>query len=174
MVWSLNNDYYPSAWGGDTYAAVGAFSNIIFGAPPAQQGPVPTPEQDDVYFILQLSNTGSNNFASTTLIVGSNYYPFGSQAGTPIAPGATQMWGTLASSKNIQGVVDSWNLDQMFKDEANSITANIVINSYISGSQNIDSPTKQANAGSYTFNKGHSYNIMVNPDTMAYDIKEVS
>ena len=29
MVWALGNDYYPSAWGGDTWDPVGAFTQNI-------------------------------------------------------------------------------------------------------------------------------------------------
>ena len=159
MCWSLNNDYNPSGYS-DTYAVPGNFFNIIFGAPAVPTGP---------YFILQLSNTNTNSSATTpcmsiTIVVNGGYYPFGSISGGPLAPNAYQMWGTVASAANTPGVVDSWNLDTMFSGGVSSVQASqVLINTFTSTSAT--TPSKQINAGPYTFVTGKAYNVMANPVT---------
>ena len=160
MFWSLNNDYMPGAYG-DTYAKKGAFSSAIFGAPmPA-----------DVYFTLQISNTGEYKNASVTLIVDGIYYPLGNKEGKTLPKNANQIWGTEASAQEQATVAHSNDLDTIFAKNKDKFTAKVMANSYNSWEQPISKPSNQKDAGSYTFEKGKSYNIMINPDTMAVEIK---
>jgi hypothetical protein len=170
MLWSLNNDYSPSSWN-DPSATAGAFCSKIFGA----AKPSPT---SNVYFILQVSNTGNYKNASVTLAVNGQYYIFGygSSNGTiPATSGSnSQCWGTLASSKDVSGVLDSSNLDTIFSNGTTSFSATVIGNSYNDWQTSINNPDKQTSGTSYTFEAGKSYNVMVNPDSMAMEIKEVS
>lgn len=168
MMWSLNNDYMPAAYG-DKFAKKGSFSSEIFGAP------MPAP----VYFILQLSNLGQQNAASVTLVVNKNYHALGQPndrgGNNPISSGKNVVLGSEASSQEQAGVIHSTELDGFFKDGKTSFRAEQVLcNSYSSSSAPIGSPVKQVDIGAYTFEKGHSYNIMVNPDTMAGKISKMN
>jgi hypothetical protein len=162
MQWSLNNDYYPSGWG-DNQAIPGGFSNAIFSAPlpPA------------VYFILQETNTGSQNNASITLKVNNQYYVFGQQDNATLPNGYAVSWGTLASSNAQGGVIDSSSLDTLFAKNT-SISATVIGNSYDNWQTPISQPTKQSSGQAYTFEVGHSYNVLFNPDTMVMQIKKMN
>jgi hypothetical protein len=162
MQWSLNNDYYPAGWG-DTQASPGAFSNVIFSAPLPKS----------VYFILQETNTGSQKNASVTLKVNNQYYVFGQQNNTTLPANYAVSWGTLASSKAQSGVIDSSNLDTLFAKNT-SVSSTVIGNSYDNWQTPISSPTKQTSGQSYTFEVGHSYNVLFNPDTMILEIKKIN
>ena len=169
MQWSLNNDYDPMGWQ-DSGATAGAFSATIFGAQV-----VPQP-----YFIVQISNTGAaeQKNASVTLDVDGKYYVFGEMSGSDnvTIPGqANQEWGTAASAKQSPNtVIDSSNLDQIFATGATSFTATVIGNAYNSYKQPISQPSAQTSGQSYTFEAGHAYNIMFNPNTMALQINRVN
>lgn len=163
MQWSLNNDYMPNGWG-DQQADVGAFTSAIFGAPkPAQ-----------TYFILQESNTGGQKNSSVTLKVNNQYYSFGQQDGATLPKGYMVSWGTLASSKAQKGVIDSSNLDALFANGVKSVTVTVIGNSYNNWQTPISQPDKQTSGTTYTFEAGHSYNVLFNPDTMALEIKKIN
>lgn len=169
MMWSLNNDYNPEGWG-DTSATAGAFSNQIYNA--ESSASVTTP-----YFVLQLSNLGTKSYGSVTMVVNGAYWIFGTSSNTSIAPSSNQLWGTLASSQEVSGVVDSSNLDNIFKSGATSFTpTQVLINIYSSSTTGIGNPDRQfkCNIGTYSFEANHSYNLMFNPDTNACEISKVS
>lgn len=164
MQWSLNNDFMPNGWG-DTQAEAGAFSTAIFGAPKPAPG---------AYFILQETNTGNDKNSSVTLKVNGQYYAFGQQSGATLPHGDAVSWGSLASSKEQKDVIDSENLDTLFSNGVKSITATVIGNSYNNWQTPISQPDKQTAGQSYTFQAGHSYNVLFNPDTMALEIKEIN
>lgn len=167
MVWSLGNDYDPKDYG-DSWATSGAFSQTIFGAGGGAVKP---------YFILQVSNTGNSGYGAITLVINNNYWPFGSSSNLPLAAGYNQMWGTAASAADVPGVIDSYNLDNIFTNGATSFTTTkVIINSYSSASSSLANPNKQINcqAGTnYQFLINHSYNIMFNPIGGECEIKQV-
>lgn len=162
MVWTASNDYtnQSPAWN---------FISTI----------KTTPIPGNTYFILQISNTGEK-YTSATIVVNGGYWLFANAANQPIAPGANQSWGTLASSNNpaTPGVLDSGNLDNIFTNPATSFTASrITINGYPAQSTPIDSPTAQYNCSqgeNYVFHAGHSYNLLMNEETGACEIKQVN
>ncbi len=164
MVWSLNNDYMPQGWN-DTYATAGAFSTIIFGAeaPPVGQ-----------YFIMQVTNTGKQKNASVTLVVDGNFYPFGQVNDTTLPSNFYQQWGTLASSQEQEDVANSSSLDAIFSNGVTSVKATIIGNSYDNWETPISNPDEQTQGTDFTFEAGHSYNVMVNPDTMAIEAVQMN
>lgn len=164
MVWSLNNDYMPQDWN-DTYATAGAFSTIIFGAeaPPVGQ-----------YFIMQVTNTGKQKNASVTLVVDGNFYPFGQVNDTTLPSNFYQQWGTLASSQEQKDVANSSSLDAIFSNGVTSVKATIIGNSYDNWETPISKPSGQTQGTDFTFEAGHSYNVMVNPDTMAIEAVQMN
>lgn len=164
MVWSLNMDYAASLYSSSNTAySSGAFATTIF----SNSEPTPTPTKP--YFILQVTNNApdvANNYAyaSVSLAVNGDYWIFGNQWSQPISPQLNQQWGTLASSQDVSGVIDSSNLDNIFSNGNTSFTATVQVNGYKTNG-NINSPTGSFTCKSnptYTFEAGHSYNIIVN------------
>ena len=75
-------------------------------------------------------------------------------------------------------MIDSGNLDSVFSNNAASFTvSSIVINGYSSNSLALGTPTVQyacASGKNYTFQAGHSYNIMVNAAYGSCQINKVN
>ena len=163
MVWSQNMDYAATAYNpGNTAQTPGAFNTTIFGGSPAPSVP---------YFILQVSNNApdapnNNAYGSVTLVVNGTYYQFPSQYyNQPISPQLNQLWGTLPSAQSTPGVVDSQNLDNLFSGGATSLTASKVLVYGYQNNSSLDNPSGTyycRSNSSYTFNAGHSYNIVFN------------
>lgn len=108
MVWSLNNDYYPSGWS-DTSAVAGAFSSKIFGA---ESSPAATKNLQ-----VQFTNNSQSTGVTITLIVNGSYYPFyanGSGSNQPISASSYAQWCSADAASDT--CPDSWNLDQMTVD----------------------------------------------------------
>lgn len=180
MMWSLNTDYYPTAYG-DTYAAVGGFSTAIYGAESSgssSSGP---------YFILQISNTGSGtssySYATASLKINGLNYEFGglSSSGkdTALAAGTNKSWGTLASAQDPNTssyVTDSSNLDALFTNGATSFTiSGIQINKYSNENKTAAQYVTCSSTLSYTtLEAGHTYNVMVNPTYNSCSIEKIN
>lgn len=165
MQWSLNNDFAPdSAPWSDNSAVVGAFSSTIFGA----NSPTPPTPTTLPYFTLQVSNTAQKAKASATLVVGGAWYIFGDINEGKLSPNINHSWGTLTSAQNSKTpyVTDSSTLDQFFSGGTPSFTTQKILINSDSGSQVICS----AGTG-YIFEANKSYNLMINPDTGACEIK---
>lgn len=190
MVWELDQDVQP----GDTsasgsaldWASTSVVAGLIAGTgvtPSPTPAPSPTPSTP--YFILQVTNTAPdqanpNAYASATLVVNGGYYIFGTSWGSPIVPGnGNQQWGTTPSANNpaTPGVADSSNLDGFFANGATSFTTSqILINGYPSQT-NLNSPANQYNCSlgtNYTFQAGHSYNLMVNAVYQSCAISQIN
>lgn len=162
MVWSQNMDYAATAYNpAYTAQTPGAFNTTIFGGSPAPSVP---------YFILQVSNNApnapnNNAYGSVTLVVNGTYYQFPNQYNQPISPQLNQLWGTLPSSQSTPGVMDSQNLDNLFSGGATSLTASKVLVYGYQNNSSLNNPSGtyycRSNT-SFTFNAGHSYNIVFN------------
>jgi len=126
---------------------------------------------------MQVTNTNPSPsatfpYASVTLVIDeSSYYVFGASVDVPISPNGNQLWGTLASSRHTPNVIDSNNFDVVFANASSFTTTKILLNSYKQGT-GINNPDHQISIpnGAYTFNAGHSYNILVNPANGASEI----
>ncbi len=107
MMWSLNNDYYPSGWS-DTSAGVGAFSSKIFGA---ELAPAATKNLQ-----VQFTNNGQNTGVTITLIVNGLYYPFYANSGSNQSISASSYAQWCSADAASDTCPDSWNLDQITVD----------------------------------------------------------
>lgn len=178
MMWSLNTDYMPTGYY-DYAATAGAFSSTIYGAESGgSSGP---------YFILQISNTGAGTssypYATASLTINGLNYEFGdlSSSGkdTALAAGSNKSWGTLASAQDPNTssyVTDSWNLDNLFSGGNTSITVSALqINKYTSADKTAAKYINCTSALSYTtLETGHTYNVMINPDSNSCAIEKVN
>ena len=93
----------------------------------------------------------------------------------PAVKDNTALWATSASSKEDPQYTDSKTLNDIFAGGKKSFSAKIQGNSYNNWELPFDKPSdsKLYNGGNlYEFKAGGSYNIMINPDTMAMEITE--
>ncbi|MDD3267556.1 MAG: hypothetical protein PHC75_10310, partial [Burkholderiales bacterium] len=169
MMWSLNTDYDPIDYG-DNFAIVGEFSSEIYGATNGGTS--------GKYFIMQVSNTASSNtgsypYVTATLVINDAYYEWGglNSSGNDIALGANEnkSWGTLASSQDSSTssyVTDSSSLDVLLSNSSSFTVSKVLINTYSDanktkkGTQYVCKDKLDVT----TFEAGHSYNVMVNPN----------
>lgn len=177
MTWGLNYDAPPV--NSDNTQNPASLLNAVgsaYGIQPRDTDITPA----SPYFVLQVSNLAPdvadpNAFASATLVVSSKYYVFGNQWNKPISPQMNQPWGTQASSDETPGVIYNGNLDTLFSNGVTSFkTDTVLINGYPSNDTPLAQPNTQTACSlgnGYTFEAGHSYNIMVNAVTKACDIK---
>lgn len=173
MMWDLNYDAPAS----DSNSLLATIANEY-----GYVGPTPTPTPTGVYFILQVSNIGPNvpgqaAYSSASLVVNNSWNLFGTAWRSPISPGANQLWGTTLSAEQ-SGVTANDKLDEFFADGATSFTTSqIVINGYPSWDSNLDRPSVQydcTKGRGYTFQAGHSYNLMLNAASQSCEIKQMN
>jgi GH18 family chitinase len=179
MTWGINYDAPAiNADGSSNAASLLNAVNSAYGIIPRHVTPPPV----GPYFILQVSNISpdeTGGFAGATLVV-NGYYAFGNVEKKPISPGFNQPWATAASAQP-PGIIESEDLNNFFKNGAQSFTTSqILVNGYDNNGSIYDPKVKQVECQlgkNFTFHAGKAYNLMVNalpkPGWPNCDIKEM-